>query len=235
MSSPENVSVSVSSRAQSSQRIRMVVTLGMLVAIAYAVMWVCKPIPKVVGILQFDLKDMVIVIGGFLYGPLAAAVSAFAVALIEMVTASVTGPFGLLMNFLSTASFCVTASFIYKRRRTQLGAVIGLTAGVMVMAAVMVLWNFLITPIYMVKVTRDQIIPMLPTVFLPFNLVKGGLNMALTLLLYKPVVTALRKARLVPEREESQSGFRFDAGFLLFSVALLATFVVLFLVMTEKI
>ena len=230
MSSPENVSVSVSPRAQTSQRIRMVVTLGMLVAIAYAVMWVCKPIPKVVGILQFDFKDMVIVIGGLLYGPLAAAVSAFAAALIEMVTASVTGPFGLLMNFLSTASFCVTASFIYKYRRTQFGAVVGLTAGVVVMAAVMVLWNFLITPIYMENVTREQIIPMLPTVFLPFNLVKGGLNMAAALLLYKPVVGALRSAKLVPESDSPQKG-KLNVGFLLFALALLGTFIVLMLVL----
>ena len=100
MSSPENVSVNVSVRAQNSQRIRMIVTLGMLVAIAYAVMWVCKPIPKVMGILQFDLKDAVIVIGGLIFGPLAAAASAFAVALIEMVSASGTGPVGDLF-FLS--------------------------------------------------------------------------------------------------------------------------------------
>ena len=222
--------VNVSARAQNSQRIRMIVTLGMLVAIAYAVMWVCKPIPKVVGILQFDFKDMVIVIGGLLYGPLAAAASSLVVALVEMVTASTTGPFGLLMNFLSTASFCVTASFIYKRRRTQLGAVVGLTAGVVVMAAVMVLWNFLITPIYMVNVTREQIIPMLPTVFLPFNLVKGGLNMAAALLLYKPVVGALRAAKLVPESDSQKKG-KLNVGFLLFALVLLATFVVLMLVL----
>ena len=229
MSSPENVSVSGSARAQTSQRIRMVVTRGMLVAIAYAVMWVCKPIPKVMGILQFDLKDAVIVIGGLIYGPLAAAASAFAVALIEMLTASGTGPVGMLMNFLSTASFCVTASFIYKRRRTQMGAVVGLTAGVAAMVAVMLLWNYLITPIYQ-KVPREVVVSMLPTVFLPFNLVKGGLNMAAALLLYKPVVGALRAAKLVPESDSPQKG-KLNVGFLLFALALLATFVVLMLVL----
>lgn len=231
MSSPKNASVSVSARAQNSQRIKMIVTLGMLVAIAYAVMWVCKPIPKVAGILQFDFKDMVIVIGGLLYGPLAAAASAFAAALIEMFTASDTGPIGMLMNFLSTASFCVTASFVYKYRRSQSGAVIGLTAGVAVMAAVMVLWNFLITPLYLPYVTREDIIPMLPTVFLPFNLVKGGLNMAAALLLYKPVVGALRAAKLVPE-SDSRKG-TLNVGFLLFALILLATFIVLMLVLAD--
>ena len=59
--------------------------------------------------------------------------------------------------------------------------------------------------------------------------------MALILLLYKPVVTALRKARLAPERDSAAAGDRFDAGFLLFSLALLATFVLLVLVLAGKI
>ena len=48
---------------------------------------------------------------------------------------------------------------------------------------VMLLWNYLITPLYMVGTTRSMVAAMLPTVFLPFNLVKGGLNMALILLI----------------------------------------------------
>lgn len=72
---------------------------------------------------------------------------------------------------------------------------------------------------------------MLPTVFLPFNVVKGGLNMALILVLYKPVVTALRKARLVPESQVSTQGRKLGAGYLLFSLALLATFVTIALVL----
>ncbi|MBQ8852015.1 MAG: ECF transporter S component, partial [Oscillibacter sp.] len=77
-----------------------------------------------------------------------------------------------------------------------------------------------------------DIAKLLPTVFLPFNLVKGGLNMAVILLLYKPVVTALRKAHLVPESKGAASqGGRFSAGFPLFSLALLATFVALAMVL----
>ena len=163
----------------------------------------------------------------------AAAASALLVSLIEMVTASGTGFIGMLMNFLSTASFCCTAAFVYKYRRTQFGAVIGLTAGVVVMAVVMVLWNFLITPLYLTYITREQIIPMLPTVFLPFNLVKGGLNMAAALLLYKPVVAALRKASLVPPSEHKKG--KFSLGFLLFALFLLATFILLFLALLDVI
>ena len=225
-----NLSSADSTRNQNSQRIRMIVTLAMLIAIAYAVMWICKPIPKVAGILQFDFKDAVIVIGGFLYGPVAAAVSSFMVALIEMLTGSGTGPVGMLMNFLSTASFSCAAALIYKHRRSQSGAVLGLVSGVVTMVVVMLLWNYLITPIYQ-KVPRDVVVDMLPTVFLPFNLVKGGLNMAAALVLYKPVVTALRSAHLVPPSEKGTG--KFNLGFLLFSLFLLATFIVLMLVLAE--
>ena len=225
MSDLENAN---STRTQDSQRIKMVATLGMLIAIAYAVMWVCKPIPKVAGILQFDFKDMVIVIGGLIYGPVAAAGSALLVSFIEMITASGTGPVGMLMNFVSTASFCCTAAFVYKRRRSQVGAVAGLAAGVAVMVVVMLLWNYVVTPIYQ-KVPREVVVGMLPTVFLPFNLVKGGLNMAAALLLYKPVVVALRKANLVPPSEQKKG--KLSLGFVLFALFLMATFILLMLVL----
>ena len=46
------------------------------------------------------------------------------------------------------------------------------------------------------------------------------------------ILTALRKAHLVPESKgASAQGSKFSAGFLLFSLALLATFVVLALVL----
>ena len=79
------------------------------------------------------------------------------------------------------------------------GAVLGLSLGIVALVAVMLLWNYLITPVYQ-NVPREVVVGMLPTVFFPFNLAKGGMNMAATLLLYKPIVTALRKAGLVAPR-----------------------------------
>ena len=55
------------------------------------------------------------------------------------------------------------------------------------------------------EATREQIVSMLPTVFLPFNLLKAGLNAAFTFLLYRPVVTGLRKAGLVEASAGSKS------------------------------
>jgi len=217
--------------SNSKMSTKTLTSLAMLTALAYIVMLLCKGFPKVIGILQFDLTDTILCIGGFIYGPMAAAILAILVPLIEMFTASETGIIGMIMNILSSASFCCTASYIYKRRHTKQGAVIALVSGVLAMTAVMLLWNYLITPIYQ-KVPREVVIEMLPTVFLPFNLVKGGLNMGAILLVYKPVVTAMRKAGLIPP-STGASGKKFNAGFLLFTLALLATFVVWALVLLK--
>ena len=215
--------------AKPKMDIKTMVSLGMLTGIAYVVMLLSKMLPSVNGFLDFDFKDVVICIGGFIFGPLSAAAISVVVALIELMTVSHTGPIGLIMNVLATCSFCCTASFVYKHRRTKTGAIEGLAVGVISLVIVMLLWNYLITPIYQ-GVPREVVLGMLPTVFLPFNLVKGGMNMAATLLLYKPVVSALRRAGLVAPSKSGQAK-KFNAGFVLFSVALLATFVVWALVL----
>ena len=218
-------------RAGSRLDTKQLVTLAMLSAIAYAVMFMSKALPSVNGFLDFDFKDVIICVGGFIYGPLAAALMSILVAFIELVTISSTGLWGFLMNCLATCAFCCTACYVYKKRHTQRGAVLGLVLGVVCLVVVMLLWNFLITPIY-TGYPREVVTAMLLPVFLPFNLAKGGMNMAVTLLLYKPIVTALRRAKLAPpSHSQGQPGKKGSAGSLLFSAALLATFVTLALVL----
>lgn len=218
--------------AKPSINVKTVTSIAMLSALTYMAMLLSNILPKV-DFLQMEIKGTVIVIGGFIFGPLAAAVISIIVAVLEMVTVSGTGPIGCVMNLMAACAFACPAAYIYQKMRTRKGAVIGLAVGVVVLTVVMLLWNYFLVPIYL-GVPREKVAEMLPTLYLPFNVVKGGLNMALTLLLYKPVVTALRKARLVPERAAAP-GKRIDAGFLLFSLALLATFVLLVLVLSGKI
>lgn len=224
------LNVTAAPRSKSHYDQKTWVALAMLTAVAYVIMLLSKMLPSVNGFLDFDFKDVVICIGGFIYGPLAAALVSIVVAFIEMFTVSHTGPIGMLMNIIATCAFCCTATFVYKKRHTMNGAVVGLSCGVVALVVVMLLWNYLVTPIYQ-GFPREVIAAMLPTVFLPFNLVKGGMNMAATLLLYKPVVTALRKAGLVAPSKNNSQGRKLNPGFLLFSLALLATFVVCALVL----
>jgi len=207
--------------------VRELTTLAMITAIAYVLVATIR-IPVVL-FLKYEPKDVIITIGGFLMGPMAALASSVVVALIEMVTISETGIIGCIMNFLSTCTYACTAAIIYRRNHTQKGAVLALAVGTVTMTATMLLWNYLITPLYMTGTSRSDIAGMLVPVFLPFNLIKAGLNSAITLLLYKPLVTGLRKAGLLPPSQSSGTGGN-KSGVLIFAGLLLVSCVLLVLV-----
>ena len=116
------------SPSRSKMDTKTMVSLATLTAVAYIVMLVSKLMPSVM-FLDFDFKDVIICIGGFTFGPLAAALIAILVPFIEMITVSHTGPIGFVMNILATASFCCTASYVYKKKHTKAGAVLGLGLG----------------------------------------------------------------------------------------------------------
>ena len=186
-----------------SEQIKQMVVMALLAALAYVVMAFIR-IP-VISFLKYEPKDVIITIGGFIYGPLASVGISLIVTLVEMGTVSETGWIGAVMNFVSTCAFVLPATIIYKKIHNLKGAIIGLISGVVTMIIIMLLWNYILTPLYM-GYPREAVAKMLPTVFLPFNALKGGLNAALTMLLYKPVITALRAARLVPKPEEQRKG-----------------------------
>lgn len=207
---------------------KKLVILGMIAAISYVVMLVGR-VPVVL-FLKYDPKDVIITIGGFLYGPVASALVSAVVSFVEMISASETGPIGLIMNILSSCSFACTAAWIYKKNHTLKGAVIGLICGCAVMTAIMILWNYLITPIYM-GYPREAVAELLIPAFLPFNLLKGCLNAAITMLLYKPVVTALRRLNLVESASGEGAKRERHTGVMLVSGLVLVTVIVLMLVL----
>lgn len=181
---------------------KALVVMAMMTAMAYAAVTLFR-IP-VVSFLKYEPKDVIITIGGFMFGPLASVLMSLVVSLVEMVTISDTGPIGALMNFIGTCSFACLAALIYKSFRTIKGAVAGLAVGTAVMVAVMLAWNYLITPIYM-GYPREAVAAMLVPVFLPFNLLKGVLNSAITMLIYKPLSNIMRKAHILPESSQQTS------------------------------
>ena len=196
-------SATVKKETKSRMDTKKLTVLAVMTAMAYISMVLFK-IP-VVAFLKYEPKDVIITIGGFMFGPLASVLMSLVVSLIEMVTVSDTGPIGALMNFIGTCSFACMASLIYKKWHSIKGAVAGLAVGTVAMVIIMLAWNYLVTPIYM-GYPREAVAAMLPTVFLPFNLLKGVLNSAITMLVYKPLSAIMRKAHILPESNSSNSG-----------------------------
>ena len=204
-----------------SWRLRRLTVMAMLVAISFAAVAFIR-IPAVM-FLKYEPKDVLLTIGAFMFGPVSGLCMSAVVALLELVTVSDTGIIGLLMNVISSGLFVCTSSAIYRHKRTLLGAIGGLICGVLATTAGMVLWNYLITPLYM-DIPREQVAGMLATVFAPFNLLKGSINATLVMLLYKPVTSALRGARLLPPAEANSKKTRI-------TVWLIALFVFISLVL----
>lgn len=208
-------------------RIKKLTTTGMLCALAYVTVLVGR-IPLIL-FLKYDPKDVIIAIGGLIFGPLTAFVVSLIVSLVEMFTISDNGILGFIMNVIASCAFACPTAFLYKKKHSLPGAIIGLLSGWVCMTGAMLLWNYLITPYYM-GVSRDEVVKLLLPAFLPFNLIKGGLNAAITMLLYKPVVTVLRRSHLI-EAEQTASKTKINVGVALAALLIIVSCVLLILVL----
>lgn len=178
---------------------RFSIYAGVFSAVAYILAAVMQI--NVISFLSYEPKDVVITIGGFIFGPIFCFIICFIVSLLELFTVSTTGLIGFFMNFISSVCFSCIAAYIYSRKRSASGAAAGLISGSILMTLAMILWNYLITPIYL-GYEREAVAAMLVPIFLPFNLIKSGLNAAFTIILYKPVISALTNSGLVSNSRE---------------------------------
>lgn len=174
-----------------SSNIRTIAAIGVFSAIAFVF---CLLFHFKAAFLTFDLKDAVMTVGAMLLGPVAGLAMSVLVSFLDfLLIPSGTGVYGLLMDIISSASFVCIGSLIYTYRRTMKGAVVSMLSSIFGMTAVMMIANILITPYYMGATTGD-VIGLIPTLLLPFNLTKALVNAALVFILYSPISNAMRLA-----------------------------------------
>ena len=113
------------------------------------------------------------------------------------------GLYGFLMHFVATGIVAVVIGLMYARCKTKKRAVMSLAVAVVVAVVVMCVMNILVTPAYM-GAPREAVIAMIPTVIIPFNLLKAGLNAVLTFILYKRVSGFLHGSSAVRAAEETK-------------------------------
>ena len=212
--------------------------ISIFAALAFVTAFICNVIPPVAGFLSLDAKDAVIAIASFVYGPFSAAIISFLAAFIEFVTFSTTGWYGFVMNFASSAVFSITASLIYGKKRNINGALIAFGTAIFATTCVMLLLNRFVTPFYLIdfmgmtgEAARDTVTGLLPKTLLPFNFAKSLLNSSVVMLLYKPVVTALRKAKIA-NLGSGPSGFNRNSVMIITTggVALVAAMAILLII-----
>ncbi len=209
--------------------IKKISVAAMLTAVAFLCTFVFR---FKVSFLTFDFKDAVISIVSLLYGPLYGVMSAGLVAFFEFISFSDTGPYGFIMNFLSSGTFALTCGMIYKYKRSFVGAIIAGISSVVTVVSVMMLANILITPHY-IGADVNAVLSLIPTILLPFNLCKAIINAAVVMVIYKPVTRALKKTGLVQNDLKKERKFTAKSLILLIVslviIVLTALFLILFL------
>ena len=136
--------------------------------------------------LVYDPADVPIYITAFAFGPIEGLLVTLVVCLIQAFGLGGDGIYGFVMHFVATGLVAVIIGSMYRKKKTKKTAIVSLVTGVIVAVVVMCIMNLIVTPIYM-GAPRASVVAMLPTVIIPFNLVKAGVNALLTFVLYKRI------------------------------------------------
>ena len=178
------------------------VKMAMLAAIGMILMLLDFPLPIFPSFLQVDLSDVPAVIGAFSMGPAAGVMIEFLKNLLKLIVGSNTGGVGELANFLVGAGYVLILALIYQKWPSRAGVLWGsvlATVGGAVLAGAL---NFFIfVPAYAavmglpveafveaaskVNAAVVDLRTMVVFAIVPFNLVKGVIIAAASLVLHR--------------------------------------------------
>lgn len=165
----------------------------------FALVWLAPPFMKL------DISDLPALIGAFSIGPMAGVIIELLKNLLNLlVEGSTTGGVGELANFVVGSAFAYTAGAVYYRNKNFKNAIIGLGLGTIVMTIVISVANYYVMfPFYakLFGMPLEQLVEMGTAIngkivdmksmiiyaIVPFNILKGIVLSALTILIYKRV------------------------------------------------
>jgi riboflavin transporter FmnP len=184
---------------------RKVAMIGLFSAISAVLMLWEIPLFFAPGFYKLDFSELPIMIITFAFGPAAGVFTEFCKILLNLLLNGTNTAFvGELANFIIGCSFLLPASFLYEWHKTKKRAFVSLLTGTLSMTIIGSIFNAVyLLPAFskLYGLPLDQLIAMgtavnpaitnIPTfvclAVAPFNLIKGILISALTLLLYKPL------------------------------------------------
>lgn len=176
-------------------KLAMMTAVSIVLLLLIRIPWPAAPF------LEYDPADLPIYITAFAFGPYEGLVVTLIVCLIQAFALGGSGIYGFVMHFIATGIVAVVIGSMYKRNKTKKTAIKALVTGVIVTTLVMCVMNILVTPAFM-GAPRSAVVAMIPTVIIPFNLVKAGVNSLLTFILYKRISGLLHGTAKTVKKEE---------------------------------
>lgn len=200
-------------RNNDSERIlstKTVVLVGMLAAVATILMLFEIPVGFAPEFYKLDLSELPALIAGFAYGPVAGIMVEFVKIILKtLIKGTSTAFVGELANFVIGCGLILPASVIYRFKKTKKNALIACIVGTLVITIIGPLFNAVyLLPAFskLYGMPMDAIIGMGTAVnpainsvealvifsVLPLNLLKGAIDCALTMAIYKPLSRILK-------------------------------------------
>ncbi len=170
------------------QKLKRLTRLGILSALSVVLMLFIRfPIFPTAPYLEYDPSSIPILIGTFLYGPLWGLALTVVASLIQGLTvSSSSGIIGIVMHIFATGAFSTVAGIVYKKEKSKKSAIVSLVLGGIAMTIVMVIWNYILTPVF-TGMPREQVAAMLVPIIIPFNVIKAAINSVVVFLVYKTI------------------------------------------------
>jgi len=180
-------------------QVRKIVITGMLTALAVVLMQI--QIPFLTPYLRLDVSDTPALIGTFILGPVAGVTITFLKNLIDFsFNASETGiPIGHIANFAAALLLILPTYYIYQFKKTFKQLVIAGIIGILVTTTFMALLNyFYFLPLYAKFLGLDpnrfgDLMKEIVKFILPFNLVKGALQISVICLIYPRIEKLIKR------------------------------------------
>ncbi len=185
---------------------RKLTATAVLGAAAYLLAFLEFPVPLTPTFARMDLSDLPALIGAFAFGPVTGVMIELVKNLLGLMTSS-TGGVGELANFLMGASYVFTAGVVYRHHKTKRMALAGGVAGSVAMGIMAAVTNYFILlpmfeqfmPLEEIIAAFGEFIPFIHTKMdvvlynaFPFNVIKGLVITAVTMLVYKKISPVLK-------------------------------------------
>jgi len=186
-------------RAQKRRPLFHVVLVSIMAGIAFIMQYFDFPLPPFPGFLKIDFSEIPALITAVVLGPAPGImVELLKNVLHYIIKGSDTGiPIGQMANFLSGTILILGMSFVYNKKPTKTGLLMGLALGSLLMAIVMSVANYyVILPFYETfmgyTMSHAERFFLVLSGVAPFNLVKGIIVAIITLPIYISIKPRLK-------------------------------------------
>ncbi len=172
---------------------KKIVMVGTFSAIAFILQMIGSMMGlKVGGFLEIEFSDLPALIVTFAYGPVAGILVELLKNFLHCFFTS-TGFVGELANFVINGTFVGVAGVIYKIHKSFRGAICSLIAATVAMSVAGIFANlYIMLPLYMPDAPVAVKTSLVLATILPFNIAKGVVLSAITMLIYKKISPILK-------------------------------------------